>query len=214
MAAGVTKLGTALSVVFVAFLLALFAQLILVLCHRRRRRCTDLPVTGDAERAPTSSSASKVLFMFFCLGTDTHASRVEPSATPMSLHESTWPTPEPPEMDLVDLLKLSGGLHGPSKILFTIKEEEKEDLESVCSNSAEKGLPKRIIKNGGEDGGRSLEQCFDMEPQVVRANDDDSRVDVETTPFCTPCTSPSYFTPSASPARLHSNIMPPPAAGR
>ncbi|VFQ59226.1 unnamed protein product [Cuscuta campestris] len=117
-------------------------------------------------------------------------------------------------MDLVDLLKLSGGgLYGPSKILFTIKEEEKEEMESVCSNSAEKGPEWKC------DGGRrSLEDCFQIEqgtpeikPAVVCSTADHCCVNIETTPFATPCASPSYFTPLASPGRGLPINSPPPA---
>ncbi|XP_019186412.1 PREDICTED: uncharacterized protein LOC109181113 [Ipomoea nil] len=207
MAGGISKLGTALAVVFVVLLAALFAQLVFVLWRRRafRRSITPESGSGDVERQSQSSSffsaPSKELFLFLCLRTDTHLARIEPSSTP-SLHNSAGSTPESPEMELVDLLKLQGGLYGPSKILFTIKEEEKEDLESVCS-SVEKG-PRRKTNSKR----RSLEDFFEIDgdspvisPEVVATVADDCHLDIETTPFSTPCTSPTYFTPSASPAR-------------
>lgn len=211
MAGGISKLGTALAVVFVALVVALFAQLVFVLWRRRAFRRSIPPVyqaesgSGDVESQSQSSSffsaPSKELFLFFCLRTDTHLARIEPSTTP-SLHNSTGSTPESPEMELVDLLKLQSGLYGPSKILFTIKEEEKEDLESVCS-SVEKGPKKKTNSKR-----RSLEDFFEIDrdspeisPEVVVTAADDCHLEIESTPFSTPCTSPTYFTPSASPAR-------------
>nr|GMD39642.1 Zinc finger protein [Ipomoea batatas] len=208
MAAGISKLGTALAVIFVVLLAALIAQLVFVLWRRRAfRRRIPPPESGigDVESQSQSSSffsvPSKELFLFLCLKTDTRLARIEPSSTP-SLHNSAGSTPESPEMELVDLLKLQGGLYGPSKILFTIKEEEKEDLESVCS-SVEKGPRKKTNSKR-----RSLEDFFEIDgdspeisPEVVSTAADECHLDIETTPFSTPCTSPTYFTPTASPAR-------------
>lgn len=112
--------------------------------------------------------------------------------------------------EVIDVFKLQN-MYGPSRVLFTIKEEEREnDVESdkdksLCS-SAEKGTAKKHNTSKRVN----IEDCFkaaddestpQMEVEVEVAVGDDHIGGNEITPFSTPCESPLYFTPSASPTR-------------
>ncbi|KAJ8565245.1 hypothetical protein K7X08_007821 [Anisodus acutangulus] len=231
MTSSLSPLGTALTIIFVISLLALFAQLLFLLYRRRRRRRNlrrDIPIHVH-ENVPEPSSSSKELLLFlFCLrNKKTNLSRVEADPSPDS--------PDPAEMELIDLLKLHD-MYGPSRFLFTIKEEEKEDLESeksLCS-SAEKTKSMSLqecMKIDEESPGNSpelpailpefpetlpeLPANFPEFPEAVLVGEDlpeevvaavaidyDPKfTENETTPFTTPCDSPFYLTPVASPTR-------------
>ncbi|XP_057466743.1 uncharacterized protein LOC130756269 [Actinidia eriantha] len=166
---GLNKLGTALSVAFVVSLLALVAELVYVLWRRR------------LSHLQTSAAVSKELLYFLCWK---QQARVEPDKRIGSGRSD----PGEPE-EVIDILKLQE-MYGPSRVLFTIKEEEREEAESEKSlSSAEKVIKKtRRV---------TLEGCF------MVAGDSEVRIagDLETTPYSTPCDSPLYYTPTASPAR-------------
>ncbi|KAK4371782.1 hypothetical protein RND71_007166 [Anisodus tanguticus] len=236
MTSSLSPLGTALTIIFVISLLALFAQLLFLL-HRRRRRNLrrDIPIHVH-ENVPEPSSSSKELLLFlFCLrNKKANLSRVEADPSPDS--------PDPAEMELIDLLKLHD-MYGPSRFLFTIKEEEKEDLESeksLCS-SAEKTKSMslqecmKIEEESPENSPESPENSpelpailpefpetlpelpgnFPEFPEAVLVGEevleevvaavaidyDPKFTENETTPFTTPCDSPFYLTPVASPTR-------------
>ncbi|KAK2655422.1 hypothetical protein Ddye_008474 [Dipteronia dyeriana] len=167
---GLTKLGTVLTVVFSVSILALVFELIYVLWRKRVfRRRSDPESRSD----PFYITPSKEqLLYFFCWK---NPSRVEPSGTPG--------VSEPPGgaevLDDDELAKWQLGMYGPSRFLFTIKEEEREGTETETETKTEVvGVNKVIIR------------VVDDEPE-----------EEQTTPFSTPCASPPYYTPSPSPTR-------------
>ncbi|PSS01615.1 Zinc finger protein [Actinidia chinensis var. chinensis] len=179
------KLGTALSVAFVVSLLALVAELVYVLWRRRLFHLqTSAADAGDVEYSVESAAASKELLYFLCWK---QQARVEPDKR-IGSGRSDRGEPE----EVIDMLKLQE-MYGPSRVLFTIKEEEREEAESEKSlSSAEKVIKKtRRV---------TLEGCFMVAGDSAEV---DVRIagDLETTPYSTPCDSPLYYTPTASPAR-------------
>lgn len=78
-------------------------------------------------------------------------------------------------------------LHGPSRVLFTIKEEEREGFDSDLFSSAD---IKRVCHSHSDE--------YDHDHSLV---DEVVAVVIDTSPFSTPCASPPYFTPSSSPLR-------------
>ncbi|KAF9598242.1 hypothetical protein IFM89_026018 [Coptis chinensis] len=74
-------------------------------------------------------------------------------------------------------------IQGPSRVLFTIKEEEKEDLESEKSCSDRKFRTKGSYSLNDEEV-----VMMSMEREIE-------------SPFFTPCGSPPYYSPSSSPPR-------------
>ncbi|WOH06215.1 hypothetical protein DCAR_0625638 [Daucus carota subsp. sativus] len=180
---GVSNLGKALTVIFICSLVALFSELLYVLWRRRIlfRRHRDPPQTFNVEQSPdllltSNISSKKDLLYFLCLRTQ---SRVEPdgSAPPRRSDGSG----EDDDVEIIDLYKLRE-MYGPSRVLFTIKEEDKEDLESEKSTTKSRNLSQSF-----GDAGAS--------PEFVVAIEEG----IEETPFSTPCDSPMYFTPAASP---------------
>ncbi|KAM7505036.1 hypothetical protein LguiB_003940 [Lonicera macranthoides] len=169
---GKSKLGVALTIIFLISLLALFAELFYVL-YRRQVFPRQLPAVhgGDLpEEFSGESYSSKELLHFFCLKTQ---ARVEPAG---DLAPATGGGSGSDEsMEVIDVFKL-GEMYGPSRVLFTIREEERKELEPAKS-AGEK------LKTMGppELAGES--------PEVVM------------TPFSTPGKSPVYFTPVGSPFR-------------
>lgn len=182
---GVSNLGKALTVIFIFSVIALLSELLYVLWRRRiifRHHC-DPPqpaVENQPETVFTSNispnPSKKDLLYFLCLGTQ---SRVEPDGSaPTRRAEGSV---EDDDVEIIDLYKLRE-MYGPSRLLFTIKEEEKEDLESEKSTTKSRNLSQSF----GEAG---------AVPEVVVTIEEG----IEETPFSTPCDSPLYFTPSASP---------------
>lgn len=90
-------------------------------------------------------------------------------------------------------------LYGPSRVLFTIKEEEREGFDSENCSSAEIVLKtKRACYTTTTAATTATESgCRGGNVEEVAVTIDLS----ETTPFSTPCASPPYFTPSSSPSR-------------
>lgn len=86
------------------------------------------------------------------------------------------------EINDVDVLKWQG-LYGSSRVLFTIKEEEREEMEPQATDKSLSAETKSV----------SLGECLrvaDELPELTVAVGVD-----EVTPFSTPCASPPYFTP-------------------
>ncbi|PSS16158.1 hypothetical protein CEY00_Acc33594 [Actinidia chinensis var. chinensis] len=179
---GLNKLGMALSVAFVVSLLALVAELVYVLWRRRLFRLQTS--AADVEFSGESATASKELLYFLCWK---QQAQVEPDKRIGSGQSD----PGDPE-EVIDILKLQE-MYGPSRVLFTIKEEEREEAESEKSLSSAEKVVKKTRRV-------TLEECFmvaggSLEVAVSCAGDR------ETTPYSTPCDSPLFYTPSASPAR-------------
>lgn len=191
---GFGGLGIGLTVVFVFFFFALAAELFYVLWWRRRFRSENSASAAVSELSGDPyTSPSKELLYFLCWK---NQSRVEPSAAPAT---STPLSPDPPQYDGLDLMKLHG-LYGPSRVLFTIK-EEREDSE------AEDG---KLPREGKEEGGETLGECLSMATGDLETCVGDAAplvTDVsekginEGTPFSTPCASPPFYTPLSSPLR-------------
>ncbi|CAI9780260.1 unnamed protein product [Fraxinus pennsylvanica] len=197
---GLSKLSRVLTIIFLISLVTLSAELLYVLWRRRvfRRRnpqaSTAVEGAGDQLSRHSSSDSSflsiacsKELLYFFCTRSHSH-SRVEPnSITPTNDHNNLNLNGESGmgEID-IDILKLQE-MHGPPRFLFTIKEEEREELEAVAEND-------------DNEEKVSLQECFtaaEESPEVKVEIDDHGGC--EETPFSTPCASPMYFTPSGSP---------------
>ncbi|OVA07124.1 hypothetical protein BVC80_1289g41 [Macleaya cordata] len=119
-----SKLRIGLTVVFVLTLLAVLLQLCYVLWHRRLFRRQHLSgaesdiTTGTDPTYTITSTPSKELLYFLCWKSQ---ARIEPT-----FRSATDPQGVPE--DSVDEFKLQE-LYGPSRLLFTIK-EEKEEFES------------------------------------------------------------------------------------
>lgn len=182
---GISNLSKALIVIVIFSLIALSSKLLYVLWRRRIlfRHLRDPPqtvvdhqpeiiITSDI----SSDSSKKDLLYLLCLGTQ---SRVEPDgSTPTRRAEGSV---EDDEVEIFDLNKLKE-MYGPSRFLFTIKEEDKEDLESEKCTTKSRNLSQSFGDTGAS-------------PEFVVAIEEG----IEETPFSTPCDSPLYFTPLASP---------------
>lgn len=159
---GLSKLGISLAVVFVVCLIALIVDALYVLWRRRSPRRRGRAVEYPEEQV---YSPSKELLYFFCWKRQTS---VEPGTFPQSRN---------------DELARWEKLYGPSRVLFTIKEEEREEDEADNNR-----CPK-------ESNVRETRVCLEDVSVVVPAEVDGA------TPFSTPCASPPYYTPSPSPSR-------------
>ncbi|KAL2481739.1 hypothetical protein Adt_34705 [Abeliophyllum distichum] len=203
---GLSKLGILLTIIFVISLMALFAELFYVLWRRRVVRSKNSPASDGGYQYPSSGSSflSAVCYQdflyFFCIRSQ---SRIEPnSITPTS--SDNLSSNGPPEMEVVDVWKLQR-MCGPPRFLFTIKEEEKEDLESLAEkslcSSAEKESNNSNTNINNDRERVTLKECFEVVEESAKAamvfNDHGGGGDEAD--YSTPCASPMYFTPSASP---------------
>ncbi|KAJ4977752.1 hypothetical protein NE237_008532 [Protea cynaroides] len=193
-----SKLATGLTVVFVVCLLLLLAQVSYIFCYRRRFRRQNASVESEAAGVAYTSNTnnsftSKELLYLFCWN---YQSRVEPASAP-----TAPPTDEEDPFSESESSLKQAVLYGQSRLLFTIKEEEREDLESEKSSSAER-------KSNTDQKRVSLNDCFEktLEEPAVDTGEVEVEVEVglerEGTPFSTPCASPPYYTPSPSPTRV------------
>ncbi|GAB4833267.1 hypothetical protein Ancab_031514 [Ancistrocladus abbreviatus] len=177
------------------FLLTFLAE-ILYLLHRRRRNLLEaanpaLPA-GDQSSNNTPTSKSDLLYFFLCWK---NRVRVEPAAVGSSGSGSVEELPEI-SLEISEMMKLHG-IYGPSRVLFTIKEEEREEMGSSERSSlgGERKIPlgEKLTMEECHATGESPEmaaivglECLELETS---------------TPFSTPSASPPYYTPSPSPAR-------------
>ncbi|KAL0333536.1 UNVERIFIED_CONTAM: hypothetical protein Sangu_1509800 [Sesamum angustifolium] len=209
---GISKLGAALAIIFAISLVVLFAELFYVFWRRRvfRRQTNAVGGGGGDEVSQYSSSdssfssiaSSKELLYFFCIRPqfcfDRNSETTNATANDLGCNQQS-------DMEVVDidLLKIQG-MFGPPRFLFTITEEEREDVESPAEKSLRPAAEKDVNKETGDYNRSrvSLEECFKAaeETSVVAVEIDDGGVD-DATPYSTPCDSPVYFTPSASPVR-------------
>ncbi|CBI30380.3 hypothetical protein VitviT2T_012447 [Vitis vinifera] len=182
---GLSKLCIVLIVVFAVFLLVIGTQLFHVYWYRKRFRRQNSTAGHPEFPGDPFSIPSKELLYFFCWK---RQSRIEPHADPHA-HPATRPGRVPSEeINDVDVLKWQG-LYGSSRVLFTIKEEEREEMEPQATDKSLSAETKSV----------SLGECLrvaDELPELTVAVGVD-----EVTPFSTPCASPPYFTPSPSPTR-------------
>lgn len=200
---GLSKLGTALIAVFVVCALALIAEIVYVLWRRRRFQRRSVAGGGESTPAgdPLYALSSKELLYFLCWK---NRSRIEPQEA-HSHSSADHPRLNVPDVD--DLLKWQE-LFGPSRVLFTIREEEeeREGVELATHSSPSNVADDRISEAKTAD----LEDCDGDEERVAactvpEAGDVTVKVEVVegTTPFSTPCDSPPYYTPLPSPGRDH-----------
>lgn len=133
-----SRLGVGLTVVSVLLLLALVAELYYLLVHKRRQRRRAAAIS-DAASSPSSSS--RELLQLFCfkktpaLASTTYAQ--DPRAGDAAVDEAVDEEDDDDDGDDTvqgQLMRL-GSLVGPSRLLFTIKEETREDLESDDARS-------------------------------------------------------------------------------
>lgn len=133
-----SRLGVGLTVVSALLLLALAAELYYLLVHKRHQRRRAAAIS-DAASSPSSSS--RELLQLFCfkktpaLASTTYAQ--EPcagDAEAVDEHDDDDDDDDGDDTVEGQLMRL-GSLVGPSRLLFTIKEETKEDLESADGRS-------------------------------------------------------------------------------
>lgn len=97
---------------------------------------------------------------------------------------------------VVDVFKLLEA-NGPSRFLCTIKEEDKEDVDSTSeAHFVNRSATENINLQSGPE---LAEKPAAVEEEVaVTVDEDDGNTKTE---FSTPCESPSFFTPAGSPSR-------------
>ncbi|XP_051150516.1 uncharacterized protein LOC127264948 [Andrographis paniculata] len=207
---GLSKLGVALTVIFAITLVALFGQLFHFL-WRRRVEQRQILRGGDTDHlnlynssSNSSSFSSKELLYFLCIRAQSrNASNSVTSSGAVDDRRRRQLELDVEGID-VDVFQIQG-MFGPPRFLFTIKEEEKEDLESPADTSLHSAdrLSRKIgdvSRNCTESG--SLGAGEDEAVQQLRIIDDQ-----DTTPFSTPCASPSFFTPATSPVHERSRSV-------
>ncbi|XP_020155826.1 uncharacterized protein [Aegilops tauschii subsp. strangulata] len=129
---GLSRLGVGLTVVSALLLLALAAELYYLLVHKRRQRRRAAAVSDAA----SSPSSSRELLQLFCFKkppalASTYAQEPTQAVAEVVVDEDEDEDDETVEAQLMRL----GSLVGPPRLLFTIKEETKEDLESEDGRS-------------------------------------------------------------------------------
>ncbi|WOL04787.1 hypothetical protein Cni_G13509 [Canna indica] len=167
-----SSLGIGLSLVSGSLFLVLVAQLYYLFWRKKR-------INSDIEENNSSSnrSAKHPLYLFCWKKPSSPSSTaLHPQEIPISVAANELLKPfggdETVEAELMRLHSLAGH----PRLLFTIKEETKEDMESEDGWST----GRRSIKCSG---GKSLSDLF-------HSSD---------TPFMTPLSSPSFFTPPLTP---------------
>ncbi|GLJ06697.1 hypothetical protein SUGI_0045490 [Cryptomeria japonica] len=216
-----SRLGIGLSVVFGCFLLALVAELYYVFCWRRRQS-SGSALNGEVE--DEYSSPSRELFYLLCWkkqrtststrGLDNHLRHREANGSyqhhrddAMLVQRSQDQSTDfvakffPAEGMDSELMRIHN-LLGPPRILFTIKEETKEDLDSEDGRS-------RKSRRGSRS--RSLSDLLSQ--MSVAAVASGTVTPIDNTPFVTPPSSPPFCTPMATPpltplTPLHNTLFP------
>eukprot|EP00252_Welwitschia_mirabilis_P012202 TRINITY_DN27108_c0_g1_i1.p1 TRINITY_DN27108_c0_g1~~TRINITY_DN27108_c0_g1_i1.p1 ORF type:complete len:358 (-),score=74.18 TRINITY_DN27108_c0_g1_i1:395-1468(-) len=201
MVRSMSRLGIGLSVVFGCFLLALVAELYYVLCWRRRLS-SGSALNGELE--DQFSSPSRELFYLLCwkrkkktlnpqhqnqqqpLRREIHCSDVSSNAQNPNSNQSSFIKFFPPTEGMDTEIMRLHSLLGPPRVLFTIKEETKEDLDSEDGRSkkSRRGSRNRSLSDLlGHIGGTTVT------PLDSSSN----------TPYATPPSSPPFSTPMATP---------------
>lgn len=168
---GLNKFGTAITVITAVTLAALAVEIFYVLWQRRQRLRPRVRVEPHQTSLPCSSSSSP------------GGSRERELELEIEQHASKWQC-----------------LYGPSRVLFTIKEEEeREGLESEnsCCSSSEV-----VVKKSNATRSAWVSEKVEVDhDEVAVAVEGLLLLNNETTPFSTPCASPPYYTPYSSPCR-------------
>lgn len=164
-----SKLAKALIAVFLVFLLALLAEILFLVWHRR--------VSHQQGLSRTTSSHDHGGGRIFCCSKT--QSRVEPIIG--GSDEASQVLDDP-----IDVFKL----RDMSRLLFTIKEEEEEGKEDMES---QKSVSSATSKHGSKNLSNSFDDTTKLSEFVLTIDEDNDDT------FSTPCVSPSYFSPIASP---------------
>ncbi|CAL0299440.1 unnamed protein product [Lupinus luteus] len=156
---GLNKLGATITVIIAVTLTALTVEIIYVLWRRHQKYCS--------------------------------RGRIEPQEP--SLRCSSASTAErASDLEVEDGMELQvmkfQHMYAPPRVLFTIKEEEREGLESENGGSSS-DCGAVVVK---------IEKMVAVDEVTVEIED---LLNDATTPFWTPCASPSYHTPYSSPCR-------------
>ncbi|CAN1306560.1 hypothetical protein LINPERPRIM_LOCUS26829 [Linum perenne] len=114
----INKLGLALTTIFLISLVFLVFQILYLLW--RKRKLHSPSATADIRHQPIPPSSKEILY-FFCWKNHHQANRIEPAAT-------TTTASAPIEEEFEEMVKLHE-LYGPSRALFTIKEETELENE-------------------------------------------------------------------------------------
>ncbi|TVU23230.1 hypothetical protein EJB05_25583, partial [Eragrostis curvula] len=130
-----SRLGVGLVVVSALLLLALTAELYYIFVHKRRLRRRAAAIS-DVASSPSSSS--RELLQLFCFKKPPALASTftvqDPHASGAAVSVAVGDDDDDDETVEAQLMRL-GNLVGPPRLLFTIKEETKEDLESEDGRS-------------------------------------------------------------------------------
>jgi len=181
-----SSLGTGLSLVSGFLLLALVAELYYLLWWKKRVPNREI----EDEEGYFSSPARELLYLF-CWKKPNSLSSTALNPQEICTSANTDESSDGQHKDLLlpfgeegmkaELMRLHS-LSGPSRFLFTIKEETKEDLESEDGKS-------RDGRSRKSSRGRSLSDVL---------------LTAETPSFLTPLSSPPFFTPPLTPLDCYS----------
>ncbi|KAI9122367.1 hypothetical protein K1719_007056 [Acacia pycnantha] len=168
---GLHKLGAIITAIISLTIAALFLEILYLLWRRHSLR----------RHTHSDPGTHKQLLHYLCWK---RKSRVQPQRTSPPTSSSS-----PPE--LAEQVIKWQCVHGPSRILFTIKEEDREGLDSDNFSSTETVVKTKRV-------------CYAATAAAAESGGGDESVEevevmIDTTPFSTPCASPPYFTPSSSP---------------
>ncbi|XP_050383169.1 uncharacterized protein LOC126799950 [Argentina anserina] len=191
---GLGKLGTVLTLVIaVSLLVGLVGQIFYILCRRKKLHNRSFPHrTESVLPGDSASSQSRGFFSFFLCWKN--QSRIEPQEARHDVPPSNYHNEL---QELEDIIKWQA-LYGSSRLLFTIEEGEREGLDSETTYSS--CAEKEVVVKTKTTTKVYLEECHgvpDVAVTVVNIEMDE----LFTTPLETPCASPPYYTPSASPTR-------------
>ncbi|KAI3831962.1 hypothetical protein MKX03_036599 [Papaver bracteatum] len=172
-----SSLGIGLSVVFGCLLLALIAEIYYLLWWKRRIIHREIQEHQEQE---TENHSRREFFYLFCCKKPSSLSSTTTAVNPLRFTDIESQThcvkpygelQQDGNGDIENELMRLHSLSGPTRLLFTIKEETREDLES-------------------EDGGMGK----------FGSGRSDLIVSMET-PYLTPLSSPSFFTPPMTPLK-------------
>jgi hypothetical protein len=135
-----SRLGVGLAVVSALLLLALTAELYYIFVYKRRSRRRAAAIS-DAASSPSSSS--RELLQLFCFKKSPALASTytvqEPHAAGTAVAVTVDDEDDDDETAEAQLMRLSSLVGGPPRLLFTIREETKEDLESEDGRSRSLG---------------------------------------------------------------------------